>query len=132
MRYVPPFARIKDRLRISQLKGGSARVATTYEELVRTIQLLLVGLEVDEAWYLEQNEDVAQGIQAGTIKSAKQHFLDHGYFEGRAPFSMAVDETWYLATNADVAEQVQLGKFESGQAHFNKSGYHEGRPPRPT
>ena len=73
----------------------------------------------------------ADGIRAGTIKSAKEHFLDHGYFEGRAPYPLAVDETWYLATNPDVAEQVRLGKFESGQAHFNASGYRDGRLPRP-
>jgi hypothetical protein len=93
------------------------------------IQAFLVGVEVDEEWYLEQNEDVAEGIRAGKIISARQHFLDHGYFEGRAPFPMMVDEAWYLARNADVAEQVRLGAFESGQAHFDAAGYLEGRMP---
>jgi hypothetical protein len=130
VRYLPPFERIKSQLRISQVRGGTVRVNATYEDLMRMIQVLLVGIDVDEAWYLQQNEDVVQGMREGKIRSAKEHFVDHGYFEGRAPFPMAVDESWYLATNADVAEQVRLGTFESGQAHFNQSGYHEGRLPR--
>ncbi len=130
MRYIPPFERLKRHLSISQGQDDTIRVKAAYEDMVRLIQALLVGIEVDEAWYLQQNEDVAQGIREGRIISAKQHFLDHGYFEGRAPFQMAVDEDWYLATNPDVAEQVRQGTFESGQAHFDASGYRDGRRPR--
>lgn len=130
MKYVPPFQRVKGHLRISQTRGGAARVNTPYEDILRLIQVLLMGIEVDEAWYLQRNEDVALGIQAGKIQSAKQHFLDHGYFEGRAPFRIMVDEAWYLATNQDVAEEVRRGTYESGQAHFDAAGYNEGRLPR--
>jgi hypothetical protein len=130
VRYIPPFGRIKSHLSISQVRGGTVRVNATYEELMRMIQALLTAIDVDEAWYLEQNADVAKGIREGKIRSAKEHFVDHGYFEGRAPFPMTVDEMWYLANNADVSEQVRLGTFESGQAHFDQSGYHEGRLPR--
>jgi hypothetical protein len=130
VKYIPPFERIKGHVRISRPRTGTARVNVSNDDIVRLVQALLVGIEVDDAWYLERNEDVAEGIRAGTTRSAKEHFLDHGYFEGRAPFPMAVDEQWYLATNADVAEQVRLGTFESGQAHFDASGWHEGRLPR--
>jgi hypothetical protein len=131
VRYIPPFERIKAYVRTSVAADGAVRVSTPYEDLMRMFQALLGAIDIDEAWYLQQNPDVADGIRAGTIKSAKEHFLDHGYFEGRAPFPMTVDETWYLATNADVAEQVRLGSFASGQAHFNASGYRDGRLPRP-
>ena len=130
MKYIPPFERIKNHLQLSQIRGGSVRMNATYEDVAQMIQALLIGIDVDEAWDLQQNDDVAQGIREGKIISAKQHFVDHGYFEGRTPFQMTVDETWYLATNADVAEQVRLGTFELGQAHFNQSGYREGRLPR--
>jgi hypothetical protein len=129
VKYIPPFERIKGHVRISRARNGATRMNASTQNIMRLIQALLVGIEVDEAWYLERNEDVAEGIRAGTIRSAKEHFLDHGYFEGRAPFPMAVDEAWYLATNADVAEQVRLGTFESAQAHFDDSGWHEGRLP---
>jgi hypothetical protein len=131
VRYVPPFERVKRYFRTSVAADGAVRVNTSYEDLMQMIQALLCAIEVDEAWYLQQNPDVADGIRAGTIKSAKEHFLDHGFFEGRAPYPVTVDETWYLATNPDVAEQVQQGRFASGQAHFNVSGYRDGRLPRP-
>ncbi len=130
MRYVPPFERLKGRVRFSETKDGAIRVKAAYDDMVQLIQVLLSAVDVDEAWYLQQNKDVAQGIREGKIKSARQHFLDHGYFEGRAPFQMAVDEAWYLAANPDVAEHVRLGAFASGQAHFDASGYREGRLPR--
>ena len=132
MKYIPPFHRIKGHFDISQTNGDATPVSAANEELARLIQALLIGLEVDEAWYLQQNEDVALRLGEGKIKSAKQHFLDHGYFEGRAPFQITVDEAWYLEENEDVAEQVRLGTFTSGQEHFDQSGYHEGRLPRPT
>jgi hypothetical protein len=131
VKYIPPFERIKRYVRTSMAPDGMILVSASYEDLTHMLQALLQAIEVDEAWYLQHNPDVANGIRAGTIKSAKEHFLDHGYFEGRAPFPVAVDETWYLATNPDVAEQVRVGRFESGQAHFNASGYRDGRLPRP-
>ena len=131
MRYIPPFDRIKARLRINETKSRGRRVNADYDDILRLIHALLVGIEVDETWYLARNEDVARGIQEGKVISAKQHFLDHGYFEGRAPFPIAVDEAWYLANNADVAEEVRSGTFPSGQAHFDAAGYYEGRLPRP-
>jgi hypothetical protein len=130
VRYIPPFQCIKGHLEISQAKGDLSRINGANEDVARLIQALLIGLEVDEAWYLRRNEDVALGVQEGKVKSAKQHFLEHGYFEGRAPFQMPVDEIWYLAMYADVAEQVRLGAIASGQAHFDEAGYHEGRLPR--
>jgi hypothetical protein len=132
VKYVPPFERLKGHLRLTQTRGGVIRMNATYEDIMRAVQLLLSGIEVDEVWYLRHNDDVALGIREGKIKSAKEHFVDHGYFEGRAPFQITVDEAWYLEENEDVAEQVRLGTFTSGQEHFDQSGYHEGRLPRPT
>jgi hypothetical protein len=126
VRYLPPFERIKRNIRAT---GSSSRANMAAEDVVRLVQALLVGIDVDEAWYLEQNEDVANGIMEGKLISAKQHFIDHGYFEGRVPFQMMVDEAWYLAKNPDVAEQVEQGTFVSAQAHFEASGYFEGRLP---
>jgi hypothetical protein len=131
VKYLPPFDLVKAHLRLGRAKGGKIRVSASFEEIQRMIRALLAGIQVDEAWYLQRNEDVAQGIREGTITSARQHFLDHGYFEGRAPFRVAVDEAWYLATYPDVAAQVDQGLCASAQAHFDASGYHEGRLPAP-
>jgi hypothetical protein len=130
LRYLPPFERIKGQFRVSQTNRDPPQAAGSNDDLIRLVQALLVGIEVDEPWYLARHEDVAEGVRAGYIQSAQRHFLDHGYYEGRTPFRMPVDEDWYLTTNADVAEQVLQGNFASGQAHFDAAGYREGRLPR--
>lgn len=129
MKYLPPFELIKGFMRFATVRG-EVRVDATYEDYQKMIRTLLSCIGVDEEWYLRTYVDVAEGIGKGVIISARQHFIDHGYFEGRRPFAMLVDERWYLATNADVAEEVRHGTFESGQAHFDAAGYREGRRPR--
>jgi hypothetical protein len=95
------------------------------------IRTLLSGIDVDEAWYLRQNPDIAEAIKAGVVRSAKEHFLYNGYFEGRRPGPIEVDEAWYLSQYPEVAEAVKQGTMESAQRHFDEHGYKEGRLPRP-
>jgi len=108
---------------------GELRVNVSYDEFVRILRMMISGIEVNEEWYLRQYEDIAQAIREGSIKSAKQHFMDDGYFEGRLPFPMSVDEKWYLTENPDVAESVRTGIVGSGEQHFVEDGYREGRLP---
>jgi hypothetical protein len=129
VKYLPPFELIKGFMHFATARG-EVRVDASYEDYQKMIRTLLAGIDVDEEWYLRTYADVAEGIGKGVIISARQHFVDHGYFEGRRPFPMAVDEHWYLSTNADVAEEVRNGTFESGQAHFDAAGYREGRRPQ--
>jgi hypothetical protein len=110
---------------------GKTRVDMTYEDAQKLIRHLLSAIEVDEAFYLARNADVAEGIRRGTIRSAQEHFVDHGYFEGRMPYPIEVDEQWYLTTHADVAETLRTGAYTSGQEHFDGPGYPEGREPYP-
>jgi hypothetical protein len=127
VRYLPPFETLKGVIHLTG-KGETARVSMSYEEMQRMIRTLLSVIEVDEAFYLRRNADVAEGIRRGTIVSAQQHFTDHGYFEGRLPYPIAVDEAWYRKTYPDVQETLG-DKFVSGQAHFDGPGYSEGRTP---
>jgi hypothetical protein len=101
----------------------------TYDDLQKLIRTLLSVVQVDEAFYLSRNRDVAEGVALGTIRSAQDHFVNHGYFEGRQPYPLKVDEDWYLATHSDIAETVRQGEYASGQAHFDGPGYPEGREP---
>src|SRR5262249_55933368 len=98
-------------------------------DLLTLLRLLLSAVHVDEQWYLAQNPDIADAMRAGAIRSAKQHFAEHGYFEGRLPHRIIVDERWDLAENPDVAQAVQTGSVESAQHHFDTNGYQEGRLP---
>jgi hypothetical protein len=126
--YIPPFAIVRNFLMASKSSRGKATTGLD-EDFLGALRLLLAGANVDDDWYLAQNPDIAQAIEAGTTKSAKQHFVAHGYFEGRLPFPIFVDERWYLQQNPDVAENVRKGIAESAQRHFELDGYQEGRLP---
>ena len=127
--YIAPFENIMRLLTVSQSPRGGATVAGSYDDLLSALRLLLVSIDVNKDWYLERNPDVAQAIAAGEVESAKQHFVEHGYFEGRLPFPITVDERWYLSQNPDVAENIRNGVEESAQRHFELHGYGEGRLP---
>ncbi len=111
MKYLPPFEVLKGMMNLTTARG-TTRVDMTYEDIQQLIRALLTSIEVDEDYYLLRNQDVADGIRVGNIRSAREHFVDHGYFEGRLPYRIEVDETWYLTTHADVAETVRHGYFE--------------------
>ena len=81
----------------------------------------------DADYYLTQNPDVAEAIQAGTFPNANAHFAAFGFAEGRVPSPLFAET--YLAENPDVAEAVATGAFASGFAHFIKFGFAEGRFP---
>lgn len=123
--YVPPFATLLALFR----REPDQRLSASEEDLHKAFSRLLASLEVDEGWYLARYDDVPRGIANGSIQSARQHFLEHGYFEGRMPHPIAVDERWYLTTYPDVAEGVRRGRLQSGQQHFDENGYKEGRLP---
>jgi hypothetical protein len=128
VRYVPPFGLIRRSVEISTVRG-ELRVNVAYEEFIRILKLMITGVEVDDAWYVKAYEDIGKAITDGIVKSAQQHFVDDGYFEGRLPFPMRVDEKWYLQQYPDVADSVRRGALPSGQAHFDEDGYREGRLP---
>lgn len=130
MNYLPPFEGLKALMTFTAVKG-ELTVSATYEQFTTLVRALLDGIEVDERWYFSQYPDVEKAVREGSIASAKEHFLNNGYFEGRVPFEIKVDEIWYLEQNPGVAEYIARGDLESAQQHFNDYGYREGRKPFP-
>ncbi len=128
MKYLPPFEVLKSYVEIAPVRG-ELRVTCSYENMVELLRRLLVGVDVDEAWYEQRYPDIADAIRQGHVPSATAHFVNDGYFEGRLPFSIEVDEKYYLDQNPGVADYVRKGLLESGQQHFNQNGYAEGRLP---
>ena len=128
MKYLPPFEILKAFLTISNVKG-ELMVSCTYENMVQLLRRVIIGVEVDEAWYLDRYPDIAEAISQGVVKSARLHFVNDGYFEGRMPFPIRVDERYYLAQNAGVSDFVRKGMLVTGQQHFDENGYAEGRLP---
>ena len=128
MKYIPPFDLIRRSVEISTVKG-ELRVSVSYDDFIKILRMLISGIEVNEEWYLQEYEDIGRAVKEGLVVSAKQHFIDDGYFEGRLPFPMNVDERWYLEQYPDVAESVRKGVVGSAQQHFSEDGYREGRLP---
>jgi hypothetical protein len=126
--YLPPFELVRRSIEISTVRG-ELRVNVSYESFVELLRTLIRGVEVNEAWYARAYEDIGSAIKDGIVQSAKQHFIDDGYFEGRLPFPITVDERWYLSQNPDVADSISNGVVTSAQEHFEKDGYREGRLP---
>jgi hypothetical protein len=110
---------------------GELRVSLSYDDFVKILRMLISNVEVDEKWYLATHEDIARAVASGAVASARQHFIDDGYFEGRLPFSIPVNERWYLEQYPDVAESVRKGLVGSAEQHFAEDGYREGRRPFP-
>jgi hypothetical protein len=130
VKYLPPFEILKSYLTLSTVKG-ELMVSCKYEDLIQMLRKMIIGVEVDEAWYLERYQDIATAIQEGSVASARLHFVNDGYFEGRLPFPIEVDERYYLSQNQGVADYVRKGMLTSGQQHFDENGYEEGRLPFP-
>ena len=81
--YFPPYAALR-----AAFETGNAEFrheALTVPELVRVLRLLLPRVHFDTDWYLRIYPDVAAAVASGAAISARQHFVDHGYFEGRIP-----------------------------------------------
>ena len=78
----------------------------------------------DEAWYLQNNPDVAAAVRAGQT-DAWTHFLEHGRHEGRSP-SHVFDPDHYLSRNPDIRDAVEAG-LTTAYDHFIHYGQYEGR-----
>jgi hypothetical protein len=128
LKYLPPFDVLKSYLAFSNVQG-ELMVTCTYEGLIEMLRQVIIGVEVDEQWYLERYPDIADAINQGLVLSPRLHFVNDGYFEGRLPFPIRVDERYYLEHNTGIAEYVRKGMLESGQQHFDENGYSEGRLP---
>jgi hypothetical protein len=126
--YLPPFAFLKQKYRITAAADRD-RVNLTYVDLLEITKLFLRGVAVDEKWYLNEYPDVADAIRNGAFRSARHHFIENGYFEGRRPGVFEVDAEWYLQHYPDVADGVSAGTITSAEEHFLRDGYGEGRLP---
>jgi SAM-dependent methyltransferase len=80
---LPPFAALRDTVLKEHANGSGASI--TIDEIKDVIQPLLRTLPFDEGRYIAENPDVSAALARGEIKSAYEHFIAHGYFEGRHP-----------------------------------------------
>ena len=130
VRYLPPFDFLKSKATVDTV-AGQTMVHMSNDELVEMLRSIIINMDIDEAWYLRRYPDVAEAVRAGTFKSAKEHFVNNGYFEGRQPFPIVVDSDWYVTRYPEIGAAIEAGTLESAQDHFERHGYREGRLPFP-
>lgn len=81
----------------------------------------------NESFYLANNSDIQQAVNAGIFTSGLSHFQIFGLGEGRVQVSPFYDEATYLRNNPDVGIAVSNGTLTSGLQHFILLGEAEGR-----
>ncbi|MBT9248116.1 hypothetical protein KM031_22265 (plasmid) [Gemmobacter fulvus] len=112
MRYVAPFSSLNENL-IFDDEDGQSWVKMSYEAYKSLLSKLLYAVDVDEDWYCSRYPDVDQAIREGAVRSAHDHFVTSGYFEGRLPSGTA--DTYpskqpvssHNVTNSTVAQKSQ-------------------------
>jgi hypothetical protein len=125
--YLISYARLRELLGFAP--NDDEPVVLNDARLQHAVRMLLRAVHVDEDWYGRQNPDVKEAIAKGVFRSAKHHFVESGYFEGRKPAPVLVDEEWYKQAYPDVSESVEFGELGSCQEHFDRYGEGEGRLP---
>lgn len=131
MRYIPRYDTFVKFLRLdTKGKTPPAKVEVPFELWRLMVANLVAQAEFDEKEYLRVNPDVEQALKQGLIGSAKEHYLEHGYFEGRFGASGAFDESWYRSRYSDVSAAIEKKAFKSAEEHFRKAGAGELRAPR--
>ncbi|MBD1814110.1 calcium-binding protein [Microcoleus vaginatus DQ-U2] len=86
----------------------------------------------DEQYYLASYPWLKPAIDAGIIKSGREHFEKFGQAGGLTAVSRYFDEQTYLAQNPDIVPSIRNSSnpnapFASGLDHFIQFGYEEGR-----
>jgi hypothetical protein len=85
----------------------------------------------DEQFYLASYPWVKPAIDAGVIRSGREHFEKFGQAAGLTKVSRYFDENAYLSVNTDIRPFVRTvnpnGPFASGLDHFIQFGYDEGQ-----
>jgi hypothetical protein len=85
----------------------------------------------DEQFYLASYPWVKPAIDAGVIKSGREHFEKFGQAGGLTKVSRYFDENAYLTVNTDLRPFVRTlnpnGPFATGLDHFIQFGYEEGQ-----
>jgi hypothetical protein len=128
VKYLLPFNVLKNSMKLLSVKG-QLKVDMTYDEFLDVVKKFLQAVPIDERWYRATYQDVDEAIKSGAYRSARHHFVEHGYFEGRRPFELEIDEAFYMKHYPDIQESVSKGLLGSAREHFVRNGYEEGRIP---
>ena len=78
----------------------------------------------DEAFYLAAHPDVRAVVAEGGYGSGHEHYVAHGFGEGRA--AVPVDAAWYARTYPLAAHEIGEGWYADPEHHFVEIGLARG------
>jgi len=116
VRYLPPYEFLKAKA-TTQSANGQTMIQMTQDDFIEMMRAIVVNVDIDEGWYLRRYPDVAEAVRAGTFKSAKDHFVNNGFFEGRMPFDSARQR---IARDRIAASKKVFSSPARGNCHQNK------------
>ncbi len=82
----------------------------------------------DEAFYLDQYEDIRYALTVG-LPNGYWHYMGPGFREGRLGFRF--DQHWYVRNYPDAANDVGMGLYVDAMHHFVNVGASRGYLPVP-
>jgi hypothetical protein len=83
----------------------------------------------DEEFYLRSYKDIARAVSTGGLKSGLEHYVKHGFAEGRDGFPF--DPVWYSTEYALAAMEVGRGDYADLAHHYVEVGASRGYRPVP-
>ena len=103
------------------------RVPLPSAALRALLRVLVARLPFDEEFYAATYPDLAQAKESGALADLREHFLEHGYLEGRLGAEPDVDDDFYKEMYPDVAAGIERGDIPSASDHYISAGAGEGR-----
>jgi hypothetical protein len=107
----------------------NAEIFTKLRTAHRMIQFDSLTRLFDEEFYLRTYKDIARAVSGGGLKSGLQHYIRHGFAEGRDAF--AFDRSWYSMEYPLAALEVGRGDYASLVHHYVAVGASRGYKPVP-
>ncbi len=128
--FLPHIDQLLKSLRITRERLSSrSKIAVDTRLLRALLQSLAAQAPFDQEFYLKANPDIAAAFRAGQIPDLHVHYIENGYFEGRACALPLVDEVFYAKSYPDIGVAISRGEISSATEHYAQSGAAEGRIP---
>lgn len=125
-----PFAEFKTQFKMTPSRGR-LYASIGRDEFLRLVKTILMAVPVDEIWYRTTYPLAEKMISSGTSSSARDHYIEQGYFKNYIPFEIKIDSDWYLSRYSHDRMGIDRGYARSAADHFVRIGYAEGCRPVP-
>jgi hypothetical protein len=124
---LPYFENVLRACKIKGWRENHKTLTVDREGFKAFMREILLAMPFDEAWYLARYPDVAEVVTQGKT-TARDHYVEFGYFEGRLPGLNGFDAAAYCRAYPDLAHLLSHpGSIELASGHFVEHGYREGR-----